>query len=272
MSRELTTAVLLLFACAGAAHAQDGRVTLRYAGLPATAKYVSADTTGRSMGGATGLNTDAMLATTVELAIMPMGDSLHVTTRLTDMQGSMSAMGQSMNLPRQPGWDAPAEFMLAADGSARLVKSASAAAVGASTSELEAYARMFPRLPGRAVSTGESWTDSASQNIDEAGMRATTRVRTTGTWTGDSTVNGAKVHVLRYVADHDIRVAGTSGGSDISQQLAGSITTIALWDPARKLMVEVHETGELRGTVSAPARGMVDAELVQRLARHIRLQ
>jgi len=258
----LTTALLL-----GTAATAQAQSTMTYIGAPATARYTSSDTTTRAMGGVSGVGSMVHLATTIELSIRAEGDSLRVTSKLTDLKGGVSAMGQEMELPKQPGWDAPAEFMIAANGGARMTQMPTGPAASS-----DAFTRMFPKLPTTSLQRGGSWTDTSADSLSDGDITGVTNVRTTATWERDTTVDGRAVRVLRYVAEHDVNVTGRQNGGEIRQQLRGTVTTIALYDPARKLMVEVHENGELRGTIDAPSMGISGAELVQTVARHTKLQ
>jgi hypothetical protein len=111
----------------------------------------------------------------------------------------------------------------------------------------------FPRLPGRAVTAGDTWTDTI--NIDteegETSIEATSVV--TYTAVGDTTVMGRSLLHVSMTSEDDRYVEGTQMGMDMSQEVVGTSEGWFLWDPVRRLPAEivVHSVGDGTMEVSA---------------------
>jgi hypothetical protein len=131
---------------------------------------------------------------------------------------------------------------------------------------------MFVRLPGRAVPSGTSWTDTVSINEETAGMSTAVRSIVISTLRGDTTVAGARLLVIDSNIDATQQVSGNNQGVEVRQNIAGTSNAVTLWDPARGVLVERREEGVLTGTMELPAMGMSGLPVNVRQSQVIRLR
>lgn len=129
----------------------------------------------------------------------------------------------------------------------------------------------FIQLPGRAVTVGESWIDTVATTENSAGTTSRAHAVVTTTLAGDTLIEGRRLLRLDSHSDITLDVSGVSGGVDIRQRLHGGTVGMALWDPARKLLVERSDCGRLDGTLEIPAADVAPFPVAARVRRSVTL-
>lgn len=116
--------------------------------------------------------------------------------------------------------------------------------------------QFFPRLPGRAVNPGDTWTDTIQSETQTGQGNQTSKSVITYTLVGDTVVDGATLLHVSYEGTSDVVGTGTTGGAEVIQTASGDVEGMFLWDLARGLMVVDESNVDLDGTVEVPAAGM----------------
>src|SRR5690606_9544947 len=89
----------------------------------------------------------------------------------------------------------------------------------------------FPRVPGRTLVPGESWTDTVAYAAAEAGSEMEVRTAWTFTAAGDSIVGGLPYWLVRAAGETEQSSTGRIGGTTFTQSVAGPVEGHFLWDP-----------------------------------------
>jgi len=114
----------------------------------------------------------------------------------------------------------------------------------------------FPRLPGGAVSPGETWTDSIQWESSTADGDVSSSSVVTYTMVGDTVVDGLTLLHITYEGEGEVVGSGSTEGMEVVQAVSGDVVGMFLWDPARGLMVSGESSQDMDGTVEVPAAGM----------------
>jgi hypothetical protein len=110
-------------------------------------------------------------------------------------------------------------------------------------------------LPGREVALHETWTDTIGFMTERAGTPVKVRTIITGTYAGDTIVDGASLHVVEF-RTADIMATETQAATmTLIGSTSGGRRERVLWDPRRRAMVyrEAHRetTHEVETTTGA---------------------
>ena len=241
--RPLRVACALAVITAGAASAQT-TFAYRYE-QPVKFQFVTADTIESRMETPMGPMASTIgLIARYTLNLAPHSDSTHVKLEIDEYSGSMQAMGQTVPIPDDE--IGPIELMMSRTGEARTIQDGPGGPLGQIPGLNLMSARMFVRLPAQPVAVGATWSDTVTETMDSAGMRVQINGKTTGTYLGDTTVSGRRMHVLRVLTDLAITGGGTAGGMDMTQDMKSVGTAVWLWDPQRSIFAEM--TGEMTTT------------------------
>jgi hypothetical protein len=209
----------------------------------------------------------------VGIALERTGDVLAGTLTFESLAGEMSnSMGPGMSVTDadKPG---PTSLTITPRGEVSVTGKPELSSTLAQVLGSDTYVhRMFVRLPGRAVTPGTSWVDTVSISEETAGMNTTVRSIITSTLRGDTTVAGARLLVIDSKVESTQQVAGSNQGVEVRQNISGTTTAVALWDPARGALVERTEQGVLTGTMELPAMGMSGLPVNVRQSQAIRLR
>lgn len=251
-----TTAAALLVACGGTG-APPAPPSLAYE-VPAepTATYVKADTAVVSVdAGGQMIDVTASSRTTMDMSFAPEADGgVRVTTTFSDLEATASnPMGPSEEV-REDAVEGELVFTLSRTGEGALV-SAPDVDERAQTflSPTTIAATFFPRLPGRAVTPGETWTDTVTVDTEEGNSTIQSTSVVTYTAAGDTTVMGSRYLMVRMTTRDDRMFEGTEMGMSMSQDLTGTSEGWFLWDPVRKLPAEIVIRSEAEGSMEVSA-------------------
>jgi len=130
----------------------------------------------------------------------------------------------------------------------------------------------FPRLPGRTVAPGESWTDTIQYDLDTSQGSASTHSVLTYTLVGDTVVDGMSLLNIRYEGTADVMGSGNQEGMEVIQSASGNVAGMFLWDAARGIMVAGESSQDMDGTVEVPAAGMPPMPMTVTGSGTVRLQ
>jgi hypothetical protein len=211
---------------------------------------------------------------TVRLSFAPSatGSDLAVTATWVDF----SAFVESAMMPRQEiGADAlRGEFLLtlSPEGDVDQVSGPDLPEeVEGMTMGDNMFADFFLRLPNRLVQPGETWTDTVHAEHETEGARSVNETIVNSTFAGDTTVAGRTLWRINSTKTTSVLVEGTMQGMDMRNELSGTITETALWDPARRILHSSSSRGSMTGLVSIPNAGMTDIPISVSNTRSIRL-
>lgn len=112
---------------------------------------------------------------------------------------------------------------------------------------------LFPRLPGRAATVGESWTDTIRVEGEQGPgtIKATTIM--TYTLVGDTVVDGRSALKVTMEGNTETSARGVTTGTDFQQTLSGKVSGWFLWDQQRNLMLESLTDSDARGSMEVTA-------------------
>lgn len=111
----------------------------------------------------------------------------------------------------------------------------------------------FPRLPGRGVEPGATWTDTIQVDGPQGEGHVTLTSILTYTVAGDTMVDGRSLVHIDVEGTADQSASGMIAGMDFSQSASGTSTGWILWDMARGLMTESYTETDARGTMDVSA-------------------
>ena len=252
-SAALPLLVLVASACGGGG---PSPASLSY-GLPdpATVTYQQGDTVTIDID-AGGQAMQARVATlaTLDASFTRAADGVQVTLTYRDFSGRVS---QPMGPPvtgDASGIEGPLVFTLDRRGRAALVSAPELSGTAEQfVQPLPTAHNFFPRLPGRAVSVGESWTDTIRFDgpSGPGDVKGTTVV--TYTAAGDTVVDGRSLLRIDVEGTTEQVSTGIIAGMDFSQTVSGDLSGWYLWDTRRGLMAGAYQEADLRGSMEVPA-------------------
>ncbi len=112
---------------------------------------------------------------------------------------------------------------------------------------------LLPRLPGRSVSTGDTWTDTIQYSGDTAVGTVDARWHGTYTVTGTEEWRGITVTRVESAGTYSISSGGDLQGMYVEMDLSGPEAGYFLWDATRRVVVYHQSIRDLAGTVEAEA-------------------
>jgi hypothetical protein len=235
-----------------------------------TATYLQSDTVEMviDMGGQMADVTVQMDAT-LDMTYSGGGDALEVTMAFREFSLSASNPLAGTQRADESQIDGPLVFTIDRTGAGTLVSAprlGEIAATGLSPASMAAG--FFPRLPARAVTAGEMWTDTVS--IDAVEDFGTTEGRTVYDFhaVGDTVVAGRTYLKVSFTSFDERLARSQQMGAEIIQDVAGEGVGYYLWDSTRSLVVEQSMEARLQGAMEvsmAPAPLGVDMVVVQHL-------
>ena len=114
----------------------------------------------------------------------------------------------------------------------------------------------FPRLPGSAVESGATWTDTIQYEVSTGQGDVSSHSVLTYTVVGDTVVDGTSLLKVSYEGEADVVGAGVTEGMEVIQTFGGEVSGMFLWDLDRGIMIAGESSQDMDGTVEVPAAGM----------------
>ncbi len=249
----LSTLALALGACGGGPASPPG---LAY-GVPdpASVTYVSGDTAHMDIdAGGQSMQARVMSAVTLATSFARGEDGVQVSMTVRDLDARMSNPAGPPASADESGIEGPLVFTLDRKGAATLVSQPKLSQSAQQFFQPVLMAQtFFPRLPGRGVSPGESWTDTIrAEGAQGEGSVSSVSV-VTYTAAGDTVVDGRSLVRITLDGTTDQTASGFIAGMDFSQSATGSMSGWVLWDMGRGLMVESYTDSEARGSMDVSA-------------------
>lgn len=275
--RTLVSSLVLalpLAACAGGgapAGDMSGPPALAYAVPPGGAlTYVQGDTVEMAIdaGGQT-MDVTVAMSALLDLAYAGGGDALEVTATYRDFEISATNPLAGSERGDESEIGGPIVFTIDRRGEGTLVSAPEIEGVSAqAVSPASMAAGFFPRLPGRAVVVGESWTDTVTVATDEdIGVSEGTTIYEF-TAVGDTAVAEGTFMKVAFTSFDERTTESTMQGAEITQDVAGEGSGWYLWDSARNVVVQQYLEARLRGSMEvsmAPMPLGLDMVVVQHL-------
>jgi hypothetical protein len=276
--KYVALSALLLFgmtACGGPATVGPNG-GLRY-GVPTTPSVTYVTESSQEIGidaGAMGtMNMTASSEATLGVTFAAAANGVEVTTTFDEITASMTQpMGGSLSAT-ESDVEGPLVFSMDAKGKGTPITipstKGSAEQLIAPVSFVHDF---FPRLPGRAVDPGATWTDTISWEFSTAEGDQSTVSVLSYTLVGDTIVAGTSLLNITYVGDMDVVGSGTTEGTEVMQVFSGETTGMFLWDPARGLMVGGKSSADMEGTVEIMGAGMPPMPMWVTASSSVRIQ
>ena len=263
--KYVALSALLLFgmtACGGPATVGPNG-GLRY-GVPTTPSVTYVTESSQEIGidaGAMGtMNMTASSEATLGVTFAAAANGVEVTTTFDDITASMTQpMGGSLSAT-ESDVEGPLVFSMDAKGKGTPITipstKGSAEQLIAPVSFVHDF---FPRLPGRAVDPGATWTDTISWEFSTAEGDQSTVAVLSYTLVGDTIVDGTSLLNITYVGDMDVVGSGTTEGTEVMQVFSGETGKVVA--SASTLAADVKKAIKYSGNIdAATAVGKVIAE------------
>ena len=246
--------LVLLGACAAAPPAPPAPRALAY-GIPSPAvvDYVVGDSARAEImaaGQRFALNVTVAERWRMEFAAAAGGT--RVTATLTDLDARLTNPLSAPQTADESAVSGPVVFTL--DGRGRSTIEALPTVTPAVAQFLSGSGvaqTFFPRLPGRTVAAGDSWTDTVAYSATEGDATIDVSSVTTYTVVGDSLADGASYLLIRSEGTTEQSSEGTIAGTDFNQQVSGITSGHVLWDRAGGVMHSVELRSDLSGAMAA---------------------
>lgn len=217
--------------------------------------YVTGDTANMDLdaGGQT-FQVDRGESSTLGATFTRAADGLQVSLAVKDYSASQSNPMGEPAVADESGISGPLVFSLDRRGVATVVSQPQLTGGARQFFEPLSMAHMFfPRLPGRGVHPGDSWTDT----IRFEGRQGEGNVRSTSVMTytvlGDSVLGQRKVLKLTMEGTSESSASGSISGMDYTQKVSGTVKGWVLWDLQRALMTEMYGDTDATGTMDVSA-------------------
>lgn len=284
MTSVRTFAALLatgLAACSGQPESPTPSATPLAYSQPARTpiEYVSSDTARINIEVQPGMAMEQTMgqSSQVRLAFAPptdpSGDELSVTATYVDF----TAFAESSMTPRQDidGSALQGDFVLSVtpEGEVEQVSGPELPEVieGLTMGGDNLFADFFLRLPNRVVRPGESWTDTISAVTEEEGARSENTTIVVSTFRGDTTVAGRTLWIIDATKTASVLVEGNMQGMNMRNELTGTVTEHALWDPNLRALYSSNAVGTMTGMLDIPDAGMSAIPISVTNHRRVRL-
>lgn len=252
-AQVLVLATLSAAACGGVASSGPPGLAMGVPS-PAALTYVTGDTAFADVD-VDGQSMQVQITSTATLgaSFRGRGDGVEVTLEVREYRG------QTVNPMASASADAtgisgPLVLTLDRRGGVTVV---STPALTGSAAELftplELAHGFFPRLPGRAVEVGGSWTDTIQYSGAQGSGSVSASAVMTYTVAGDTTVDGRSLLKVRMEGTSRTGASGVTTGMDFEQNVVGSLTGWFLWDQNRRLLVESFTESDGLGSMNVSA-------------------
>lgn len=111
---------------------------------------------------------------------------------------------------------------------------------------------LFPALPGGAVATGDTWTDTFTVSSTVQGSGMTSTVTRNLTLDGETVVDGRTLQVIALSATVEMSGSGSQGGMSVNQSFNGTIVGQYLWDAEAGLLHSAELVRDYEGRTTFP--------------------
>jgi hypothetical protein len=211
-------------------------------------------------------------AATYRLEHEPRAGGLHVTATVERLAADVSVpMAEAMSMD-ESALEGDSSFDLDGRGHATSISAPTGSSVGAQVyaagAPLIAHA-LFPRLPGRAVSAGDSWADSVSYHADGDSGESVVTSSLTYTVTGESRVTGRTLTDIDFVGTAAVTQNLSLEGATITQESQLDVSGHLRWDAAAGVLHDSELTMEGPGNVRM---ALLPAALPTKVTWHTRVQ
>jgi len=237
-----------LAACAGG----GGAPSLDY-GVPGSPEvtYLVGDTVTIALQGlGQGMEIGALSAATYALRYAPGADGVRVTASIRDLAASVVVPLSEPVSMDEGGLEGEFVFELDRRGRATSMSSPEAAQLGAQVFSAPVVAHaLFPRLPGRTVTAGDSWADTVTYT--EEGDAGVTEVQSRLTYTavGEVQAEGRTLSEVTFAGTAQVDQELEVEGARISQASEVEVEGRFRWDPSAGLLYDSEMSMEGEGTV-----------------------
>jgi hypothetical protein len=243
--------IALLGACAGPAPVAPPPPLGYAVPAPPSIEYVVADSARAELDAAgQSLALNVVVGERWRMEFSGAGEGVRVTATLTDMDARMTSPLSAPQTADESAVSGPLVFTLDRRGRAAIETLPTIRpAVAQLLSGAGIAHTFFPRLPGRAVSTGDRWTDTVAYVSEEGGAQIDVSTVSSYTVVGDSVADGATYLLVRMEGTTAQASAGTISGTDFHQEVSGTTSGHFLWNRAAGIVHASELRSDLGGTM-----------------------
>lgn len=252
-AQALVLATLSAAACGGVASTGPAGLAIGVPS-PAAVTYVTGDTVVVDVdAGGQFLQVRITEAATLGASFRGRGDGVELTLDVREYRAQTVNPMASASADGS-GISGPLVVNLDRQGAASVVSMPSVSGSAAEMfSPLELAHGLLPRLPGRAVPVGGSWTDTIEYSGAQGPGSVTAAIEMTYTVAGDTVVDGRSLVKLTMQGTSRSQSTGVTTGMDFEQNVTGSVKGWALWDQNRRLLVESFTESDGTGAMNVSA-------------------
>ncbi|MDE2782757.1 MAG: hypothetical protein OXK77_07360 [Gemmatimonadota bacterium] len=245
--------VILMAASGPPLAAQAGAPALAYR-IPAaaTVTYHATDTLAQTFSGPGGTATFT-LATGLTLATTFEGDpdGVRVTADVESVSATMAAPMGTDALPVEV--TGAYVFVLGPDGAVDVVSGPEIPGPAEAATPLAGlHHEWFPLLPGAAAEPGDSWSGTVTWSHEGSTSSTSSSTVFDYTLVGDTTVAGSTLWKILLAGQAELTSRTNQNGTDLTTNLAGANSGVALWDDDRGLLHSIRVTFDYSGTMNTP--------------------
>lgn len=221
---------------------------------PNPATYTFTDTTELSLETAVGpMEVLTALDGTAELEFRARDHEFQVLVRFPELRGVFRNQAQDPAVVDESAVDGPFTVRVGPTGFVAVTDTPRLDGVLPDIAGPERLARsLFAHLPGGPVGAEARWVDTVTMGEAARGTRSVTRTVIVSTLAGDTVVAGRRLLRIRTEAASEVDVGGVSGGVQVQQTLAGTLTGTVLWDRNARVLFGKTESGSFSGTLALP--------------------
>lgn len=261
-----------LTACAGGG---AGAPSLGYAvPSPSDLTYAVTDTVTIALEGiGQGMELSARSAATYSVHYGPSPNGMRVTATIDDLAASVVMPLASPITMDESGLAGEFVFELDDRGRVGFMSSPQASQLGAQVFAAPVVAHaLFPRLPGRAVSSGDSWVDSVT--YQEEGEAGVTEVQSALTYsvTGESQADGRTLLEIAFAGTAEVRQDLSLEGARINQASQVEVEGRFHWDARAGILVDSEMSMSGPGSVQVALLPGAELPTTVRWLTRVRLQ
>ncbi len=241
--------LLALMACGGGPPAPPALAYDLPAGTSLTYEmadttYVDIDAMGQTM------QTVQASSGIAEVTMEPVGDGVRVTMTFPELSASLTQPMAGTLSADESALKGSVVFTLDRRGHVQVEEVPDVSGTLEQLFEGGAVAHtFFPRLPGRGVGAGDTWTDTIAFSAEIANGEMESTMILTYTAEGNATVDGRNVLRIAVEGDATTEVTASMQGADIFQSAVAGVQGHVLWDTNAGVMVEQVTEMEGDGTI-----------------------
>ena len=194
---------------------------------------------------------------TLGMSFARVSDGVEVTAAVREFGASLNNPMTGTTSVDEGDVEGPLVFVIDRDGDATV---SALPSVDGGVEQLRPFMSLpheiFPRLPGRVVTSGDSWVDTVAWSGSQAEGSFSSTTVYTYTLTGDTAIAGARLLRIGVAGEATLEGSARAQGASIQQSLTGTTSGYYLWNPDEGLVHAAELDRTLEGTLSLPSMNL----------------